>query len=209
MANVSNLERGNHKIKYFMSYTEINFFYKNGNVKYVEETHNSFRSGWTIWKRMAEKYLPNHPNGFSLHNDDLIWKKLEELAKSKHLMEKNDRITLISSFDWAVVYKKDFQRLIDAFEYFDTDSSLPKQAEIIKHFMQDENCIAVSWNQTSVNENHWVSYKNKKPPYTYENKGRHYKKFNRKFIKRHRKRSYNLFVDKKHIDVFSMVDEVN
>src|SRR5690606_16780527 len=69
-----------------------------------------------------------------------------------------DKIVLGSTFDNVVVEKQDFDKLINAFEKFEGDTNLKEQAGIIKKMMEDDNCIAVAWNQTGISGNTWDNY---------------------------------------------------
>ena len=49
-------------------------------------------------------------------------------------------------------------KLISAFKEFEGNTSLKEQADIIEEMMKDENCIAVGFNQTSVNGDTWLNF---------------------------------------------------
>lgn len=54
--------------------------------------------------------------------------------------------------------KKDLPKLIDMFRKFEGETSLKEQADLIENaFKNDDDLIAVAWNQTSVNGDAWES----------------------------------------------------
>lgn len=166
-----------------MSYTEIVGFNKEGDAYSQADIHNAFRGAMAVWRAMEEKYL--HVGRFSrcVMGSEKDMKEIWDLAGSEKVSD-NDKICLASTFDNVVVKKKDFQKVINAFREFDAETSLKEQADVLEEMLADEDCIAVAWNQTSVNENTWLSgggYDEEKDEYA----------------------PYNLFKGEKHQYIFS------
>lgn len=117
-----------------------------------------------IWQRLEEKYLPPYfskyahietSRCYSMDGEAMndIWR----LANSKRVSE-DDKICLLTTFDNVLVKKEDMQKVIDAFRNFDGETSLKEQADILEEMLKDDDCIAVGWNQTSVNCDAWDKY---------------------------------------------------
>lgn len=163
-----------------MSYTEIFGFDKEGNAYSYGEVKNAFRGAMAIWSILEDKYLPpfipeyakamgiktiedaERVLGYKTSRCTAIMedgpiKEVWNLADNKEVSEV-DRICLLSTFDRSLVKRENLVRLIKAFRAFVGDTSLKEQADIIEEMMKDENCIAVGWNQTSVNCDTWESY---------------------------------------------------
>lgn len=174
-----------------MSYTEIVFFGKNGKPKFEAEIKNSWRGAMAVWNIIEERYLPafvpewalglgrgnqkHHRMSSPEMKDKMeIWDcwKREDISET-------DRIALMSTFDWAIVARKDIPALVKAFREFEGETSLPEQADAIEDVFKDKNVTAVAWNQTSVSENHWTQYeyndKKEQPiPYNLKKNDDHY-----------------------------------
>lgn len=58
----------------------------------------------------------------------------------------------------ALCTVQDLTKVIAAFNAFEGETSLKEQALILQEMLEDETCIAVGWNQTSVNADTWLSY---------------------------------------------------
>lgn len=160
-----------------MSYTEITGFDTKGVGCSIDtfEIRNAFRGAMAIWTILEKKYLPEYipeyaktlsketriklfPDGFSrmigINDDDSI-KELWELSYNKKVLIE-DRIVLMSTFDKVLVKKKNFNKLVEAFERFEGETSLKEQSEIIKNL--EEYITAIGFNQTSVCCNRWYGY---------------------------------------------------
>lgn len=137
-----------------MSYTEIVGFNKEGNAYSQADIYNAFRGAMAIWRAMEEKYLPVGRFSRCVMGGEGM-REIYNLLRSEKVSE-NDKICLASTFDNVVVKKKDFQKVITAFREFDAETSLKEQADVLEEMLVDEGCIAVAWNQTSVNENNWL-----------------------------------------------------
>lgn len=139
-----------------MSYTEIVGFNKEGDAYSQADIHNAFRGAMAIWRAMEEKYLTVGRFSRCVMGNEKDMREIWDLTGSDKVSE-NDKICLASTFDNVVVKKKDFQKVITAFREFDAETSLKEQADVLEEMLADEDCIAVAWNQTSVNENTWLS----------------------------------------------------
>lgn len=161
-----------------MSYTEIYSFDKQGVAHLYGEVHNAFRSGMAIWRFLESKYLPPFlpdyvkcmgctsakqfadkfgyvPSRTSPTMDESnVIQEIWDLYKDSKVSWA-DKICLYTTFDGCLVKKKDIPQVIEAFRAFEGDTSLKEQAEVLERLIVDENCIAVGWNQTSVNGTTW------------------------------------------------------
>ena len=135
-----------------MSYTEMFGFDKNGNAYPYAEIDNSWRSLIAVWEHLVKKYL--NIDKFAYHS----MKEIDELIE-KNILSEVDKICLYTTFDNVLVKKEDMLRVIDAFRKFDSDrTSLKEQADILEEMLNNDDCIAVGWNQTSVNDDIWYRY---------------------------------------------------
>lgn len=139
-----------------MSYTEIVGFNKEGNAYSQADIHNAFRGAMAIWRAMEEKYLAVGRFSRCVMGSEKDMKEIWDLVKSEKVSD-NDKICLASIFDNVVVKKKDFQKVITAFREFSAETSLKEQADVLEEMLADEDCIAVTRNQTSANENTWLN----------------------------------------------------
>ena len=175
-----------------MSATEIFAFYANGDAEFYDEVKNAWRSAPIIWRRLEEKYLPPYipdyvtyckwykeempydeicerleykPSRFpDFSTDKSGFKEICNLVNNDNVST-NDKIILYSTFDYSLVKKQDFQRIIRAFYSFDVESSLPEQAAIFEEMSKDKNIIAAGWNQTNVNCDTWGNSFGQDKPY--------------------------------------------
>ena len=67
----------------------------------------------------------------------------------------NERITLATTLDRVIVKKQDIPKIIKAFNSFGGNTNLSEQVKILQSMYVDKKCIAVGWNQTSVNCSSW------------------------------------------------------
>lgn len=131
-----------------MSYTEIYGFNKEGNVEWQADIKNAWRGAMAVWRIIGLKY--NTPFDMFTENKE-FW----ELFKQKDKVTETDRIVLGSTYDNVIVKKENAKKLLNAFNSFVGETSLKEQAEAIKCMFEDDNCIAIAFNQTSVNSA-WV-----------------------------------------------------
>lgn len=166
-----------------MAYTEIYYFNKNGAPKEQGIAPQASCGGWKVWYLLKEKYLPEQKNLFSSEQYQKVW----DLAKDERLT-REEKIILISTFDYAIVYKKDFDELINAFEKFNAEYenqlNFGRQIELFKEIKNKKNSIAIWWNQTSVNADNWRCIWNRS----------------------NHSSLYNLFKEDKHFDVFELLE---
>lgn len=153
-----------------MSYTEIYKFKKDGDAECVATVKNAFRGGMAIWLIVEKRYLPKYVptwatmlgdtskeysriSDFSGNGSKEIWSLFDS-----EIISETDNIVLGSTFDNVVVMKEDIPKLIEAFRNFEGETSLREQADIIEDVYQnDEDLLAIAWNQTPVNGDVWVS----------------------------------------------------
>lgn len=165
-----------------MSYTEIIAFHKDTGTPYMEEEiKNSWRGAMNVWSEIEKRYLPEFiPDyykelgcktaedirrryGFTPTRtssiDTSAMQEIWDLVNDKKLTL-DERITLCTTFDKCLVKRENIQMVIDAFRNFNGDEncSLNEQADILEEFLKDENCMAVGWNQTSVNCCIWTCF---------------------------------------------------
>ncbi len=131
-----------------MSYTEIFSFDKDGNANFAGEVSNAWRGAMAVWNIMQKRYIPRKEGMRSIMQD--VW----DLAGNPQIPE-HERIVLFTTFDHCLVKRDNAQKVIDAFRKFEGDTSLPEQADIIEELIRNDNCIAIGWNQTSVNTTTW------------------------------------------------------
>lgn len=144
-----------------MSCTEIFGFDKNGDAYYYDSVENAWRGGMAIWHYLEKKYLPPYYTKYAhfeisrCHSmDNEAMKDIWQLANDERVSEV-DKICLITTFDNVLVKKEDMPKVIEAFRSFDGETSLKEQADILEAMANDDDCIAVGWNQTSVNADTW------------------------------------------------------
>ena len=155
-----------------MSYTEIYKFGKDGKAQFLGETKNAFRGAMCVWNVLDEKYLPPYIPEWSIKlGEDISDKRyhrsgsmspepLKEIWAlfSDSNVSFEDKVVLGSTFDKVIVRKEDLPELIKAYKSFADFSSLPEQAELIeKAFEEDDDLIAIGFNQTSVNGDTWLN----------------------------------------------------
>ncbi len=159
-----------------MSYTEIYKFKKNGEAEFLDETKIAFRGAMMVWMKLEEKYLPSlspplwasteeeksryHSRTSKMmfgnegpHPMQPIW----DLGRDEKV-DKHERIVMLTTFDNVLARKEDLPQIIEAFNSLDFESTLPEQAEILKTVLDDDDCIAIGWNQTSVCGDTWINY---------------------------------------------------
>lgn len=161
-----------------MSYTEIVCFKNNGDAESCTDIKNSWRGAMAIWNILEKKYLPQYrpsyipkdipdsmleaycgykPSRCSAMMDRDAMKEIWNLF-DKNNVSKVDRIVLGTTFDKMLVKKENFQEVIDAFNQFEGETSLKEQANVLKETLENDEIIAVGWNQTSVTQNQWTCH---------------------------------------------------
>lgn len=153
-----------------MSYTEIYKFKKDGNAYIIGETKNSWRGAMAVWDILEQKYLPpffpdwafakdkSYSRSSEMSKDDGgAMKEVWELYNGDKITA-SEKITLGTTFDNVIVMKNDIPKVIEAFRNFEGQTSLKEQADILEHALNDDDLMAVAWNQTSVNGDSWANY---------------------------------------------------
>jgi len=109
-----------------------------------------------------------------------VWR----LANSDSPLTDDERIVLISTYDWAVTKREDVPKLISAYRNFNVgETSLSEQADVLANMLDDpkyNDVIAVAFNQTSVNTALWEMGEDdlarpcEQLPYNILNEGKHF-----------------------------------
>jgi len=153
-----------------MSCTEIFGFNKKGDAYKLGEIGNAFKGAMMVWNYLDKKYLPKYyPEWAKVLNgskDELYYRTSdsEEIKKIWALFKSDkialtDKIVLGSTFDNVIVKKENISKLLKTFREFEGETSLKEQADLIeKAVEQNNNLIAVAWNQTSINGDNWTNY---------------------------------------------------
>lgn len=152
-----------------MSYTEIYKVRKNGDVELSHEIKNSWLGGMYIWRELEEKYLPSLPipnwmdtnynsrfNGFQSDKTQEVWDMYDQ-----NKMKPHEDVVMYSTYDRKIFMREHFELLIESFEEFIKEFNIGNLSEQIKAFnelKEDEDCIGIAWNQTSVNCGTWDVY---------------------------------------------------
>ncbi|WP_041272397.1 hypothetical protein [Desulfitobacterium hafniense] len=161
-----------------MSYTEIYGFSTSGDAYLYGEVKNAWRGGMAIWNILEERYLPQYrpsyvpnyipddrvedylhykPSRCGACMDDGAMKEIWKLFDDERLKD-CEKIALASTFDRVIVIKENLPKLVAAFREFDGQTSLKEQADIIEKMVEDDDCIAIGFNQTSVNSDTWANF---------------------------------------------------
>ena len=164
-----------------MSSTDIYGFRQDGTAYLYASVRNSWRGAMAVWNKLEVKYLPPYipgyikacnwykpdmkyeeivtRNGFrpTRLNSEISAREICDLADSPEVSEV-DKTVLMTTFDNVVVRKADLPKIIEAFNQFVGETNLKEQAEVLQVMYEDDDCIAVAWNQTSVNADMWVCY---------------------------------------------------
>lgn len=152
-----------------MSCTQISGLTKNRAYR-IGEVRNSWRGAMAIWTILEDKYLPkfipewaksleekdysDYSRSYSGNDNDM--KQIWDLSNSDKLTF-NEKIVLCSTFDNVLVRVESIDKVLKAFREFDDKTSLKEQANIIeKALKENQDIIAIGWNQTSVCEDKWV-----------------------------------------------------
>ena len=91
------------------------------------------------------------------HPEEAIWN-----LQSNESVPMHERIVLGTTFDNVLVRKENLPEVIEAFRKFagellENETSIPEQIKVLERMLADDNCIAVGWNQTSVNADTWTT----------------------------------------------------
>ena len=140
-----------------MSETQIFALTKKQNLILLGECKNSFHGAKCIWEVLYKKYIPNNK-----------YLDLEELQKVWNLqreeIDKCDKIILISTFDWFILYHDELPEYLTMLKQFiinhnlEENNNLKQQVNILEKTLNFNKYIGYVWNQTSVNECLWRDY---------------------------------------------------
>jgi hypothetical protein len=139
-----------------MSETEIYMVNLEGDVHHHIGIRNSWHGAMNVWNELARAYFgwENFPLiNYEGRDGQQVW----DLYKDEKV-PLNIRIVLMSTFDKVMVKRENLERLATAMEEFASQylsGSLMVQARILRELAEDENCLAVCWNQTSVSYPPW------------------------------------------------------
>jgi hypothetical protein len=145
------------------------YAFDNNGYSVVGEYGNAY--GWCayVWNALFEKYVPKeHPYDCWLNKADRVW----SLAKGDRLSD-CEKYTLMSTFDNALVLKKDIPKLIRYFREFEklyhdpnVVCHLVKMAWELERISRVKNgVVAIGWNGMSVGDNPWNIYNEKTDDY--------------------------------------------
>lgn len=157
-----------------MSCTEIYSFDRNGDAYPYAEVKNAWRGAMAIWRIMEARHLPpvSCSRLMNPREAGAVWNLCDDKSVPEH-----ERIVMLSTMDKCLVKKENLARLIEAFRKFEGDTSLPEQADILEKLLEDEDCIAVGWNQTSVTVPFWIRFdeeKDEEAPYNCLHREEHF-----------------------------------
>jgi hypothetical protein len=151
-----------------MSYTELFKFKKNGDAEDLGEVHNAWRGAMAVWKIMEDRYLPPYMPEWARGDTSKTYSRTSGFGEDNPLKEvwalgtredvsEVDKIAMGTTYDNVIVSRENIQKVIDSFNAFEGETSLPEQAKLLEEALKDEDMIAVSWNQTSVCGDNWTN----------------------------------------------------
>jgi hypothetical protein len=116
----------------------------------IGEINNAWLGAMSVWNDVAKRY--HKLESFfqaTREKQNLIWNSWKNQQ-----MPEWERIVLLSTMDYAIVWSKDVSILISAFEQYSrerTNNNYAEQANVIKNtlLLSDD---ALAWQQTSVGE---------------------------------------------------------
>jgi hypothetical protein len=135
-----------------MSYTTLYKVCVDGQVKPHERYYNSYQNAFSVWDSMAKQYL--HRDVAPMLNSNM-W-ELFNLWKNP-LIPIGRRIVLMATFDHVLVRQANIAKLVAAHEeHWSFFSSIPCFGRrALFELLQDVDCVAVCWQQTSVSQQLW------------------------------------------------------
>ena len=135
-----------------MSYTEIIKVKKDWTVEGVDQIGNSFRGAFAIWQELAKHRL--WMAWLPMSREDQM-QRVWDLWKDEKT-PRYEQIVMRSTFDRELVRQENLPKLLEAMELFISaypdKTSLDEQIEIISGLVDDPDCLAIGWNQTSVQD---------------------------------------------------------
>lgn len=136
-----------------MSYTILYCVPEKGEFTHEIDIRNSWRGAVFIWNALSERYL-NRP-AYVNENLQPVW----DLHKDERL-SLSERITLLTTFDRAMVQRSRIPDVITAFRDFialyGSNNNLSEQIQALEKLESLPECFAVCWNQTSVTDAWYV-----------------------------------------------------
>jgi len=144
-------------------------FDKMGNAELYAEIENAWRGAMAVWMKLNHKYI-HRQFSFSKECMKNVW----NLAGNKDVSIA-DKVVLFTTFDRYIIKKEDIPTVVECFKQKGyKDTSLSEQAEVIQSLYENDDCIAVGWNQNSINYNTWDTFHNGKPYNIFKGKEHHY-----------------------------------
>jgi hypothetical protein len=172
-----------------MSYCQIITFEKGLPKDHVEYS-NSWGGCAFVWGSLFDAYLKDplkpYDNWLSgIESDDRLWKLTEN-----NQLPLFERAVLTFTFDWAIVYQKNFKQLASHLREF-VYKYLPEKGTVCHlpawaDFIEISNAEVIGLHATSVSENLWYPWDEEKD----ENI------------------PYNLHTMDKHLEVYEYLDEI-
>lgn len=148
-----------------MSCTEIYKFNRQGDAHLYGEVQNAWRGAMAIWLALEEKYLPPYESEWmGSGSPSRVFTMMPETMKEIWNLCESDKVTrsekicLHTTFDKCLIHKEDIPEVVKAFREFKGETSLNEQADILEKLANDDDCIAVGWNQTSCTTPSWEDY---------------------------------------------------
>jgi hypothetical protein len=139
-----------------MSYTTLYKVPASGPLEEAGEFRNSWRFAAHIWNALSRKYLGRELALFSDAGARAVW----NLWKDERVSQA-ERVTLLCTFDHAMVEKEFLPEVARAFEEFAAEhepGSLREQAGAIRALAGDPECSGCCWQVTSVADDLWRIY---------------------------------------------------
>ncbi len=135
-----------------MTYQTLYKVTKNGDVEHVKNYNNSFLGAYLVWDKISRKYIDKDDPVPVAGDLQPVW----DLWKNPQV-PLCERVLMLATFDNIMLRKENFGAFIDAMGKCDRGLTghFYQNAKAIKEMLNDDDCIAVCWNQTSVNADAW------------------------------------------------------
>ena len=151
-----------------MSYMKIFMIMNNGNLKGYKKFGNAFRGAYLIWQYLEDKYMPYNKLGKGMEREFSVFTTQEKDRLNKFWNLVNDdrlsiaeKITLYHTYDGVMVKKKNFKKLIKAFEEVSNQMEdcghLKDQIIAVEKLIHEPKVIGICWQHTSVNADAWLN----------------------------------------------------
>jgi hypothetical protein len=162
-----------------MSYCEIIAF-KDGKPSEALESRNAWGGAAYVWSCLFDKYLKDPNNQYDTWLSERGQGRLWDLAKKKEIPAFM-RAVHASTFDYALVLPKNFQRFIDDLRefarYFGTNGKVCHLETWATFIDQHRDAEAIGFYGTSVGENLWFTWdegKEESVPYDLASGDKHF-----------------------------------